>query len=97
MQISVVFSYIDLCFTYCQTIIRYLVICLMERRYVDLKVYKSSSILNDGNVDYKYWFDKSNEERLHASGVMTSVAFKEPDFFNKKVDRTVFTSRKHSI
>ncbi len=52
----------------------------MERMYVDIKVYGSRNMLNDGNVDYKYWFNKSNEERLHAAAVMTSVAFKEPDF-----------------
>jgi hypothetical protein len=69
----------------------------MKRRYVDLEVYESRNMVNDGNVDYQYWFEKSNEERLHAAGVMTSVAFGEPEFFKKKVDRTVFSARKHSL
>jgi len=69
----------------------------MKRRYVDLEVFESRNMVNEGNVDYRYWFDKSNEERVHAAGVMTSVAFKEPDFFKKKVDRTFFSSRKHPL
>ncbi len=69
----------------------------MKRKYVDLNVYESRNLVNHGNVDYRYWFNKSNEERLHAAGIMTSVAFREPDFFKKKVDRTFFSSRKHLL
>ena len=66
----------------------------MKRKYVDLELYESRNLAAEGNVDYRYWFGKSNEERLHAAGVMISVAFKEPDFFKKKVDRTTFGARK---
>lgn len=69
----------------------------MQRRYVDVEIYESRNMLQDGNLDYKYWFNKSNEERLHAAGVMNSVAFREPEFFQKKVDRTIFTARKHPL
>lgn len=69
----------------------------MKRRYVDLEVYGSRNMAKDGNIDHKYWFYKSNDERLQASGVMTSVAFNEPDFFKKKVERTLFGARKHPL
>ena len=69
----------------------------MNRNYVDIEVYESRSLADDGNIDYQYWFKKSNEERLHAAGVMTSVAFKEPDFFKKKIDRKLFTARKQLL
>lgn len=65
----------------------------MKRRYVDLEVYESRS-LNEGNIDYRYWLNKTNEERLHAAGIMTSVAFREPEFFKKKLDRALFSAGK---
>lgn len=65
----------------------------MERKYVDLQVYESRNLF-EGNIDFRYWWDKTNEERLHAAGVMISVAFKEPDFFKKKLDRALFSARK---
>ncbi len=68
----------------------------MKRKYVDLEVYESGNMASEGNVDYKYWFKVSNDDRVHAAGVMTSVAFSEPDFFKKKVDRSIFSARKHS-
>ncbi len=69
----------------------------MKRRYVDIDIFESRNIVSDGNVDYKYWFNKTNDERVHAASVMTSVAFREPDFFSKKVDRSIFSVRKHSL
>jgi hypothetical protein len=67
----------------------------MKRRYVDVDHHQSRNIAEEGNIDYRYWHDKSNEERIRAAGVMTAVAFNEPDFFKKKVDRTIFFERKH--
>lgn len=69
----------------------------MSRKYVDTEQYESRNMAKDGNADYRYWFDKSNDERLHAAGIMISVAFNEPDFFKKKVDRNVYSSRKHPL
>ena len=69
----------------------------MKRKYVDLEVYESRNMLKEGNIDYRNWFHKSREERLHAAGVMTAVALGEPEFFKKKLDRTLFTARKHSL
>jgi hypothetical protein len=69
----------------------------MKRRYVDVDIFESRNMVRDGNVDYKYWFSKTNDERVHAASVMTSVAFREPEFFMKKVDRSIFSARKHSL
>lgn len=68
----------------------------MKRRYVCIDTFESRNMTRDGNVDYRYWFSKTNNERMHAASVMTSVAFGEPDFFKKKVDRNIFSARKHS-
>jgi len=68
----------------------------MKRRYVDLDAFESRNIVKDGNVDYKYWFSKTNDQRVEAASIMISVAFREPDFLKNKVDRTIFSTRKHS-
>jgi hypothetical protein len=69
----------------------------MKRRFVDTSVFKASKMERDGNIDYGYWFDKTNEERLKAAAVMIAVAFQEPDFLKGKVDRTIFSCRKHKL
>ncbi len=68
----------------------------MKRKFVDVSVVESRNMEKDGNIDYQYWFDKTLEERLYAATIMTSVAFNEPDFWHKKVDRTIISARKHS-
>jgi hypothetical protein len=50
----------------------------------------------DGNIDFRYWHDKTINERLEAAARMIEIAFDEPDFLIKKVDRTIFNCRKHS-
>jgi hypothetical protein len=69
----------------------------MKRKYVDLEIYEARNMAIDGNVDFKYWFNKTNDERLKAASIMTSVAFREPDFFKKKIDRSIYSSRKHLL
>lgn len=69
----------------------------MQRRYVDTTVFESRNMLNDGNIDYRYWHRKTINERLQAAGIMTAAAFGEPEFFAKKVDRTIFSARKHYL
>lgn len=69
----------------------------MKRRYVDITVFESRNMTKDGNVDYQYWFDKTNDQRLKAAAAMIAVAFQEPDFLKKKVDRSIFSSRKHAL
>jgi len=68
----------------------------MRRKYVDIDITQSRNLEKDGNIDFKYWHDKSNNDKLRAAGIMTSVAFNEPDFFKKRMDKTVFSARKHS-
>jgi hypothetical protein len=50
----------------------------------------------DGNIDFGYWHDKTINERLEAAARMIEIAFDEPDFLTKKVDRTIINIRKHS-
>ena len=69
----------------------------MQRRYVDMTIVESRNMVEDGNVDYQYWFDKTNEEKLKAAAIMIAVAFQEPDFLKGKVDRTIFSSRKQEL
>ena len=69
----------------------------MKRRYVDTDFFQSRNMEKNGNADFQYWHDKPITERLKAAGEMISVAFNEPDFLKKKVDRTIFSARKHSV
>ena len=49
----------------------------MRRRFVDTPVYASRKMEKDSNIDYKYWFDKTNEECVRAASIMTSTAYCE--------------------
>jgi hypothetical protein len=68
----------------------------MQTRFsgVDKTIFKASKLEEQGNADFQYWFDKTIEERLAAAMIMISVSFREPEFIKKKVDRTIFSSRK---
>jgi len=68
----------------------------MQRKFVDTSIIQSRNMEKDGNVDYQYWHDKSIEERLRAAGEMIKVAYNEPDFFTKRLDKTIISARKHS-
>jgi hypothetical protein len=67
----------------------------MKRPFVDTSVYQSRKMETDGNIDYGYWHNKTNDERLAAAAVMIAVVFNEPNFLKGKVDRTIFSARKH--
>lgn len=69
----------------------------MERKFLDVTIYESRNLSKDGNIDFRYWHNKTNDERVHAAGIMMSVAFGEPDFFKKKVDRNVYSARKQKL
>ncbi len=69
----------------------------MKRKYLNTTVFKASNMAADGNIDYKYWFDKSNNEKMKAATSMTAIAFNEPNFLQKKVDRSVFSNRKQLL
>lgn len=68
-----------------------------KRRYVDTTSFRAYNMAEDGNIDYQYWFDKSVSERLKAAAMMNAVAFRQYDFINLKVDRTIFSARKHDL
>jgi hypothetical protein len=67
---------------------------MMKRKFVDTTVFQARK-MEAGNIDYQYWHDKNDEEKMKAAGVVIAAAFGEPDFLKKKVDRTIFSSRKH--
>lgn len=59
----------------------------MKRAFVDVDIYTSRNMLNDGNIDYQFWFKKTIEEKLAASVIMIEASFNTKDFVNQKVDR----------
>jgi hypothetical protein len=67
---------------------------MRKRKFVDTTIFTARNIAEDGNIDYKYWFDKSHEEKLTAAARMIEVSFQEPQFLEKKVDRKLFRSFK---
>lgn len=69
----------------------------MNRKFLDTTFFEARKMEIDGNIDYQYWFDKSAEEKLQAASTMIAVAFKEPNFLKTKVDKTIFSSRKHTL
>lgn len=69
----------------------------MRRKFVDTSTYRAGNMSKDGNIDFGYWFDKTHEEKLAAATRMIEVAFQEPLFVQKKVDRKIFTVRKQNI
>jgi hypothetical protein len=66
----------------------------MTRKFVDISHYESRNMSQDGNIDFGFWFDKTNEEKLSAAARMIEVAFQEPMFIKTKVDRSIFSERK---
>ena len=69
---------------------------MMKRNFVDTTLFSARNMAEEGNIDYKYWFDKSNEEKLTAAARMIEVSFQEPQFLQKKVDRKLFKSFKRT-
>lgn len=67
----------------------------MKKMFLDRTVFEARNMEKDGNIDNNYWHDKTVEEKMQAAAIVTAAAFGEPDFLKKKVDRTIFTSRKH--
>lgn len=67
----------------------------MKKMFLDRTVFEARSMVKDGNIDNNYWHDKTIEERMYAAAICNAAAFAEPDFLKKKVDRTIFASRKH--
>ena len=69
----------------------------MRRKYLDTTVFEARNMVEDGNIDYKYWHDKTIEEKLYAAMQMIAVAFQEPHFTSKKLNRNIFSARKQKL
>ncbi len=69
---------------------------MRERKFIDVNVFEARNMVKDGNADFRYWFDKSISERLKGAAIMNAAAFGEPNFIKGKVDKTVYSSKKHS-
>ena len=69
----------------------------MQRKFVDTTVYSARSMQKDGNIDFGYWHNKTHEEKLKGAASMIAVAFNEPLFITQKVDRSIFSARKHRL
>lgn len=69
----------------------------MKRKFLDTTVFSARKMEKDGNIDRGYWERKTTAERLEAAARMIEVAFQEPLFLSKKVDRSVFHVRHRSL
>ena len=69
----------------------------MRRQYVDTTIFEARNMEKDGNIDFGYWHNKTIEEKLQAAAKMIAVAFNEPLFLTKKMDKTIFTVRKRNL
>ena len=66
----------------------------MKRAFVDVDTYASRKMSKDDNIDYRFWWDKTLEEKLAAAVVMIETSFNTKDFVNQKVDRKLMSSYK---
>jgi hypothetical protein len=66
----------------------------MSRKFLDTSVFEARNMEKDGNIDFQYWQNKTIDEKLLAAAQMIAVAFKEPLFTSKKMDRSIFSVRK---
>jgi hypothetical protein len=62
----------------------------MPRRFIDVPVFSARNMAKEGNIDFRYWFDKTNEERLSAATCMIEIAFQEPLLLRKNVTEKFF-------
>ena len=69
----------------------------MHRKFVDTGTFEARNMEKDGNIDLGYWHDKTIEEKLRAAAQMIAVAFNEPFFLSKKIDRNIFSARKQGL
>ena len=68
----------------------------MKRAFVDVDTYASRKMSKDDNIDYRFWWDKTLEEKLDAAVVMIETSFNIKDFVNQKVDRKIISSYKRT-
>jgi len=63
---------------------------------LDRTAFRMGTHATIGN-QYEYWKDKSIEERLRAATYLISVAYNYPFNNPPRLDRTVFSMRKHTL
>ena len=68
----------------------------MRRQYVDTTIFEARNMEKDGNIDFGYWHNKTIDEKLLAAAKMIAVAFNEPLFAIKRMDKTIFAVRKRN-
>ena len=68
----------------------------MKRAFVDVDTYASRKMSKDDNIDYRFWWDKTLEEKLAAAVVMIETSFNTKNFVNQKVDRKIISSYKRT-
>jgi hypothetical protein len=68
----------------------------MKRAFVNVDVFGSSNMTENGNIDFRYWFNKTLEEKLAASVTMIEASFNTKEFVKQKVDRKVLSSYKRA-
>jgi hypothetical protein len=66
------------------------------RKFVDISDIGFRKIEMDANIDKGFWHHKSIAQRIEAAINMIKVAYQEPDFTHKRVDRTALSFRKRS-
>jgi hypothetical protein len=69
----------------------------MPRKFVDTSIIEMRNMKKDGNIDRSFWHSSTIQERLKATATMISVAFQEPNFLKKKVDRTYIEMKKRAL
>lgn len=69
----------------------------MKRAFVDVDTFTSRNMSKDGNIDYRFWFNKTLEEKLAASVVMIETSFNTKDFVKQKVNRQQFSAYKRNL
>jgi hypothetical protein len=51
----------------------------------------------DGNIDYKFWLNKTLEEKLAAAIPMIEASYNTKNFVKQKVDRKQLSSYKRAF
>lgn len=69
----------------------------MKRAFVDVDIYASRNMAKDGNIDYKFWLNKTLEEKLAAAIPMIEASYNTKKNVKQKVDRKQLSSYKRAF
>lgn len=67
---------------------------MKEKRFVDISNLGFRKMDSDGNIDLRFWHNKTIPQRIEGAVTMIKVAFQEPDFVHQKVDKSIISIRK---